>query len=258
MATRNEGNDGNMGKVTGGKTEKKDATGKISPGGKRPSNRKPKRKAKNSGGRPPGITGEKYNQMYMAYRQKQTVKHVSDTVGCSYETAKFYVNGPGRPTDGMEPIRERYLRAERARQETQDDVEGERIKKRLRFIDALLNLAEGETILYQKDLKIRMEQYEKDLDEWSRKPIGSRGEPPRPVSRMSLVAVTKVADKMGRMEQYMKGGHDQMIGISDPSARFERYTEEELLELAMKGRIPDHDRSANNLQNSSPGFIREQ
>ena len=62
------------------------------------------------------------------------------------------------------------------------------------------------------------------------------------------MAVTKVMDKMARMEQYLKGGHDQMIGIADPTQRFERYTEEELLDLAMTGKIPDHDRSANNFQ----------
>lgn len=248
MAPRGESDDGSMGKVTATKKVSGRPPGTRSSALKKPRTVPKKKKAKNSGGRPPGITGERYNQMYNAYCQKQTVKHVSDTVSCTYETAKFYVNGPGRPDDGMEPIRERYLRAERSRQETQDDVEGQRVAKRLKFVDALLSLAEGEAVLYQDDLKVRVAEYVRKLEEWENAPAESRGEPPRPVARMSLAQVAKVANDMGRMEQYLKGGHDQMIGISDPSARFERYSEEELLELARKGAIPDHDRSANNFQ----------
>lgn len=230
-----------------GKKKPSTAKGKATKGATKKPHPTKSRTVK-SGTRPPKITGADYNRMYKAYCEIQTVKHVADTVGCTYDTAKFYVNGPAKPEYEMPPIRERYARAERAKQSAEDDAEGERLAHRMRLVSAIVNMVEGETVAYQQDLSVRLDQYKKELEDWNNADPKERGKPPRPLGRMSLVAVSKVIDKMVRAEQFLRGGPDQITGVAG-TQRFEKYSDAELEELSRTGRIPDHDRNANNFQN---------
>ena len=197
---------------------------------------------------PPRISPEQYNAMYQAYKEKQSVSHVSKTCKVTYETAEHYINGKAKPDYAMEQIKERYLRAEKAKHTEEDRTDIQRAKERLRLVDAVINLAGGEAMIYQHDLKNRIAHYEEQVIEWQNKPPATRGEPPEAPRAISLGALGKLLDRMVRTEQYLRGGVDKVLGVIDAGNRFSRYSDDELLELAYTGRVPDHDRSANNLE----------
>lgn len=216
---------------------------------KRRNKRKASKKAPlKKGTQPPRITPAKYNEMYQAYREKQSVTYVTKKCRVNYDTADFYINGKGKPEFAMEQIKERYLRAEKAKHTQEDRTDIERARERLRLVDAIINLAGGETMLHQRDLKNRIEDYDKKVIEWQSLPEDTRGEPPPAPRAISLGALGKLLDRMVRTEQYLRGGVDKVLGVVDAGNRFSRYTDEELLQLAYTGRVPDHDRSANNLE----------
>ena len=200
------------------------------------------------GKQPPRITPAKYNQMYQAYKEKQSVSHVTKVCGVNYDTADFYINGSAKPEFAMEQIKARYLRAEKAKHTEEDRTDIERAKERLRLVDAVINLAGGEAMIHQHDLKNRIADYEERVMQWQKLPPDTRGEPPVAPRAISLGALGKLLDRMVRTEQYLRGGVDKVLGVIDAGSRFARYTDSELLELAYTGRVPDHDRSANNLE----------
>ncbi len=198
---------------------------------------------------PPRIAPSTYNAMYQAYKERQSVAHVARAAGVSYDTATHYVTGPGAPDFAMEPIRARFLRAERSRQQEEDMTAAKAAKMRIKLVDAILNLAEGEGVLLQDDLKARVDDYRARLEEWKKGSPATRGEPPRAPVKLGLGSLGKLVDRMVRTEQFLRGGYDSKIGVADATGRFANYTDEELLQHALTGRVPDHDRSANNAGN---------
>lgn len=159
--------------------------------------------------RAPIITTEKYNQMYAAFCERQTARHVARTCQINSETANRYIE-KGDPKRRLPAIRERWERTQRNAQMAEDYD----IVKARREMQAVARAHLGKVAQRIRDLNPG------DLD----------------------------ANNLARSLQSLQIVLERSLGVSDSTVtirtddRFSTWSTEELLEFARTGTTPVHAR----------------
>lgn len=190
-----------------------------------------KRKRPPEHGSPKLITAAQYNAMWDAYCEVQTAAHVRRKVGVSQEAATSYVFGPGRPQDGMEPLRDRWLRVQAAAQEEQELTILDLRREEMGWARKQLTAIHGEMELALADVRRRVENFRKQ---------GKGGVPER---ELKLESIVNSFDKAVRTAEHLLGGPDVSVGQTgfDP---LDTLTEEEALVYVRTGALPASVRNA--------------
>lgn len=152
----------------------------------------------------PQVSRQKYEQMFEAFVEKQSVESVRRRVRISWATASKYIE-IGDPSRGMESLRERYAKM----QKTAD-----------RKADYSLARARADTLTLIRAYKTKLAQRIKQIDP----------------AEMST-AIGNEIDRVARLEEELL----TKAPPQDTSAEgiFEGWTDEELESFAETGRWPD-------------------
>lgn len=180
-----------------------------------------------------GVDVGTYNAMWTAYCEKQSIEHVVKVIRTSRRisrsTVERYVSGKGDPRRGLDPIAERWRRAQTFAQAEEEMSLARYRKQQFDLVGRTIKLLTGELALLQADVKRRVEDYQHN-----------KGLTPPEVA-LSVDKLTKSIDQMVRLGERLLGGPDS-VSETRGDSRFAAWTEEEMIEFAATGRAPEHDR----------------
>jgi hypothetical protein len=174
------------------------------------------------------ITVDQYNALFRAYQEKPSILHAAKAAGVSARAATRYIEGPGAPEEGLEPIAARVARINRAVQEHQDLTLREFKRGEVRVWLEALKTSEVELALH----RIRLANQLKDAQ------AGTAVEPEQP-----LLAAIRGRDTAARMVERLLDAPDVTVASRrlgpDP---LDDMTEEELLAYGRTGVLPERHR----------------
>lgn len=169
---------------------------------------------------------EVYNRMFELWCERQSLDYVTERVDVSRKVVKRYVRGPGDPRRGLEPIEERWRRGMQMAQATEELSLARFRREQMELVEKSIGVLTGELALAQKDVKRRLT----DVRD---------GE--SPAVRVQLDKLASSIDRMVRLGERLLGGPDRVS--EHRGGEFEAWTEEELIEYAETGRVPEHARA---------------
>ena len=213
---------------------RKKKAAKKSPEKKTPAKVKKKKSVSKRLGRPKSITVEEYNKLWLAYNERQSVKHCSEKAGVGYECAHRYILGEGRPKDGMMQIRQRFLTAMAEAQEREEQTLVEWQMSQLKDAKSVLGLHLAEFGVHQRDVKARVAEHDRVIKE---NPQSTKS----PILAMSLDRLVSSYERMTRLIEHLMGAADMSVEHREKS-RFAGWTREEKVLFATKGIFPEHER----------------
>jgi hypothetical protein len=179
------------------------------------------------------VTADVYNAMWRSWCKCQSIQGVADEVGVDDQTVKRYVDGPGDPSKGMEPIRARWLRVE-ARAQTEEELTLLTYRKRkMELVEEMIGSVSDELKLVRAEVQSRIAEYLKEA-----------GKPGAPAPRV-IAGIDKLStalDKLVRLGDKLMGGADITTEQRGGTGKWQGWTTEELVEYATTGVIPEHAR----------------
>jgi hypothetical protein len=164
--------------------------------------------------RTPQISIDKYNELYAAYHERQTINHLVKTCHVSQDTAKRYVE-KGDPKRNLMPIKDRWQRTQQQAQMAEDYS---LVKAR----------REVQTV--------------------------ARAYLQRVAARISKLDPAELdANKVASQLQVTQSVLERTLGVADATVAiqaedpFHGWSTEELMEFAASGTMPEHARGIDNL-----------
>ena len=172
------------------------------------------------------LSVEKYETMFNAFSEQQSVSYAARTAGVHQRTAIRYIEGPADPSRGMEPIRKRFQAA---------------MRKAMKRADYGLEKAMESSLELMKTAKYTLsKQLIRDNFELTKKGEIQKDATGSPVIRSNARGVQDVYGAIARITQAELALLDRMNG---PGARppdlFDGWTKEEAELFIMKNVWPD-------------------
>ncbi len=184
----------------------------------------PKVKAK----RAPRLNVDTYNRMQTAYFEKQSLRYVVKAARVAARTAKFYVEGPGKPDFGFVPIKQVWLDIQI---EAQERVQLTLVKFRedqIKEAQEIVGTSVAELKLVRAEVFRRVTKYKesagKDIE-----------------TGASLGSALGSYGQAVRLVEHLLGGADVTMehrGID----KYRDWTDDEIINYLETGRVPDHAR----------------
>jgi hypothetical protein len=174
------------------------------------------------------ITIDQYNAMFRAYQEKPSILHAAKVAGVSARAATRYIEGPGAPEEGMEPIAARIARIHAAVQEHQDLTLRDFKRTEVKVWQEALKTSEVELALHRARLAKMMK-------------AAQSGEDPEPAQ--PLLNAVRTRDTATRMVERLLDAPDLTIAKRDlgPDPLLDM-SEEELVAYARTGLLPERHR----------------
>lgn len=189
-----------------------------------PVARAPKKKIR----QPPTLTIEKYNALQTAYFEKQSISDAARKAGVVFRTARYYIEGEGRPDVGMPPIKQSWL-------DVQTEVQEKKQLTLLRFqeqqakeIEEIVNTSLGELKLVRAEIVRRLNRF--------RASGGADLE-----TGASLSSALKSYERAVKLMERMLGAPDMTVA-SRVEDRYKNWTDGEIMAFMETGKVPDHAR----------------
>ncbi|MEN6368482.1 MAG: hypothetical protein ABFD77_02150 [Thermotogota bacterium] len=178
---------------------------------------------------PPQLTVEKYNALQDAYFEKQVIDHAAKAAGVKFSTAKFYIEGEGRPDHGMPPIKQVWLdvqvEAQEKKQLTLLRFQTEQSKQLEEIVETTL----GELKLVRAEVVRRMKRY-KDSG-------GADLEP-----GATMAGALRNYERAVKLMERMLGAPDMTVATGGGEERYKNWSDAEIMEFMTTGQIPVHAR----------------
>jgi hypothetical protein len=169
---------------------------------------------------------EKYEQLFKAFCERQTISFAARAVGCDEGTAKRYIDGPADPARGLEPIRKRFQGA---------------MRKAMRRVDYGLQRAMETSLELYKTAKLTLsKQLVRDNFQVDERGEVLRDAQGQPLMREDAVGVSDVYAAIARITQAEMAMLERMSGPGNrPPDLFDGWTREEIDIYARSGRWPE-------------------
>jgi hypothetical protein len=227
---------GKGGKVATTKAAKPKAKAQAKPRGKGGGANRGAKGTRANKGKPPRISSDTYNKLWLAYNEKQVLDYCAKKAGVNRRTAERYIDGPGAPEYMMHPIAARYARVQSTAQDEEDLTLAKFRSEMLKdVILPSMKIVMSERVLLSKDAAARLEEAQK-----AKKGDKIKG------ARVGLESLTRSIDRMIRLGEKMLGGADIKVeGSGGIERKFADWTEEELLEYGTTGKVPERLRGSN-------------
>lgn len=178
--------------------------------------------------RPPKITAEKYNALQEAYFIKQSIEGAGKVAKVTRKTARFYIEGPGKPEVGLVPIKQLWLDVQMEAQEKRQMTLMRFHQEQLKELEEILNTSLGELKLIRAATMRRIQRF-KD----------SGGTDIETAS--SLGAALKSYERVARLMERFLGAPDATL-THRTEDRYRNWSDEEIVEFMTTGKVPDHAR----------------
>lgn len=212
---------------SGGSTEPtRQVTGKSRAGrAPAPAARAPQKKKRRN---PPQLTVAQYNALQNAYFEKQVIDHAAKTAGVRFPTAKFYIEGEGRPDHGMPPIKQVWLDVQVEAQERKQLTLLKFQEAQAKELEEIVNTTLGELKLVRAEVVRRLTRFKTsggaDLE-----------------TGASMGSALKSYERAVRLMERLLGAPDMTVA-SRQEDRYRNWTDEEIVQYMETGKVPDHAR----------------
>jgi hypothetical protein len=170
------------------------------------------------------ISMQTYNALTKAYFETQNVTEAARLAGTSRATARYYIDGPGRPKDGMLNIRERWLAVQAAAQEEEELTLLAFQRGEMKFARRALSAVRGEFELAIADVSRRLASYKADPKT-------------APSRELNLMKAIEAYERISRHIEHLLGASDQTIThrAADP---LDDLDDAEAIAYATRGILP--------------------
>jgi len=167
---------------------------------------------------------EKYNEMWVAYQERQTITQVAKSVdGIGKDAAKKYIER-GDPKRGLRPLRARFIEVQQRAQKKADYTAADARRESL----IIARRYEQQIGMHLKDREYIIEKKDKATGK-KKKEVRLKKKTEFPKTLSSEI------DKTARLKQFLLGEEDSRIKIVD---EFDGYTDEELEHYIKTGEEP--------------------
>jgi len=178
--------------------------------------------------RAPRINVATFNKLQDAFFKDQNIEKAAKAAGVGWSTAKFYIDGAGRPNEGMAPIRKAFLDVQAEAQERKQLTLIRFHEEQAEELDEIIQVSLAELRLIKAEILVRVKEYQ-DSDGKKIK------------TGASLASALGTYERGARLMERFLGGPDQIHEHrgDDP---FRDWTEDEVVEFMTTGKMPDHAR----------------
>jgi hypothetical protein len=196
--------------------------------GRRPSGEAPSKapQKKKSG---PRISADTYNKLQDAYFEVQTYAHAAKAAGVTKKTAKFYIEGPGRPEVGMTPIKQVWLDVQVEAQERKQMTLLRFQEEQAKELEEIVNTALGELRLVRAEVVRRLKRYKesggKDIE-----------------TGASFQSAIKSYERAVKLMERMLGAPDMTLKTTEGEDRYRNWSDQEIIDYMETGKVPEHAR----------------
>jgi len=185
-------------------------------------------KSKPGSTRGPGIKPATYNKLMDAFFVHQSIQKAADTAGVGWKCAKFYIDGPGKPQNGMGPIRQAYLDVQVEAQEKKQLTLLRFHEEQTKELEEILAVTLAELRLIKAEILERAKEFH-----------DSNGKTIK--TGATLGSALKTYERGAKLMERFLGGPDQIHEHSVDDT-YANWTDEELVEFMTTGKMPDHAR----------------
>lgn len=192
------------------------------PGGEVPE-RAPKKKT-----RAPRISAETYNKLQDGYFERQSVNHAAEFAKVSYKTAKYYIDGPGKPEVGMTPIKQLWLDVQTEAQERKQMTLLRFQEEQAKELEEIVGTTLAELKLVRAEVVRRLKRYKesggKEIE------VGA-----------SMQSALKSYERAVKLMERMLGAPDVTVQTQEED-RYRNWSDEEIVRYMETGQVPEHAR----------------
>jgi len=215
-------------KKTGG-SAKPTSKGRVTKTGRKPDPKAAKKKsAPQRRKKSPNIKAETYNALQTAYFERQSIEGAAKTVGVTKNTARYYIDGPGKPEVGMVPIKQLWLDVQMEAQEKRQMTLLRFHEEQTKELEEVLNTVSAELKLIRASVLRRVKRFKDsggvDIE-----------------TGASLGQALKSYERVSRLMERFLGAPDATLEHRGED-RYRHWTDEEIVEFAETGKLPDHAR----------------
>ena len=224
--------DGNEGKGNDAGKDKPATPMKVNKGRKptqKPPDSAPEKKSpQTKERRAPRISASTFNMLQDAYYEKQSVNHAAKAAKVSFKTAKFYIEGPGRPDLGMVPIKQLWLDVQTEAQERKQLTLIKFQEQVAKDLEEVIETNLAELKLIRAEVLRRVKRYRdsggKEIETGS-----------------SMNSAMKSYERAVRLMERVLGAPDLTMK-TEGEDRYRDWTDDEILDFMTTGKVPDHAR----------------
>jgi hypothetical protein len=176
----------------------------------------------------PRITVEQYNELQKSYFTSQNITAAATAAGVGYKTAKFYIEGEGRPDIGFTPIKQSWLDVQVEAQERRQITLVSFHEKQTKELEEIIGTSIAELKLIRAEVFRRVNRY-KD----------SGGKDIETGATMGRALMTY--EKAVKLMERLLGAPDATLEHRGED-RYKNWSDEEIIEFMATGLVPDHAR----------------
>jgi len=200
--------------------------GKLQKGRKPTAKAVPKKPKKKRQG--PRITAETYNKLQDAYFGRQTVNHAATVAKVSNKTAKYYIEGPGKPEVGLVPIKQLWLDAQVEAQERKQLTLVRFQEAQVKELEEIVGTTLGELKLVRAEVVRRLNNFK-----------ASAGKEIETGATMS--SALKSYERACKLMERMLGRPDMTLK-AEGEDKYKNWSDDEIIDFMATGKVPDHAR----------------
>jgi len=176
----------------------------------------------------PFISIDKYNALQDAYYKKQNINAAAEAAHVTFKTAKYYIEGPGKPEAGLVAIKQLWLDVQVEAQEQKQMTLLKFHEEQAKELSEIINTALAELKLIRAETTQRLKRF--------RDSGGSAIE-----TGATLSAALMSYERGVRLMERFLGAPDATLEHRGED-RYKNWTDDEITEYMTTGKVPEHAR----------------
>jgi len=176
----------------------------------------------------PRISAATYNKLQESYFERQSINAAAKAAKVHFNTAKCYIDGPGKPEVGLVPIKQIWLDVQTEAQERKQLTLVKFQEKMVTEVETIVETNIAELRLIRAEVQRRVKNY-KDSQ-------GTNIE-----TGSSMNSALKSYERAVKLMEHLLGKPDLTVK-HEGEDRYASWTDDEILDYMETGKLPDHAR----------------